>query len=106
LSNDELILATLKDIKREMGSQSVILNELDVAVRGSRDGNTPGVRAEISATKTEVDRAHDRLDTLETKEPTETTSRSRIAEYGTPAASGGGVAALLYVVLEFFRGGS
>jgi hypothetical protein len=99
MSNDELILATLKDIKREMGSQSVILNELDVAVRGSRDGKTPGVRAEISATQTEVDRAHGRIDTMEQRP-----DRSRLAEYGTPAATGTGAAGVLYVLLEWFRG--
>jgi hypothetical protein len=98
MSNEDLILSTLKDIKRELGAQSTQLDLMDEAIRGARDGSTPGMRSE-------VERAHTRLDIVDTKEPA---ARSRLAEYGTPAATGTGAAGILYVVLEWFKssGGS
>jgi hypothetical protein len=105
VSNEDLILSKLSNIERELGTQSRILTDLDVAVRGSTDGKVPGLRADNAATKAEVGRAHERIDAVEERDPTVAQQRGALHEYGTPAASGGGMAALVYIVLQWFGKG-
>jgi hypothetical protein len=94
MSNEDIILAALKDIKRELGTQSEQLTLMDESIRGSRDGKEPGLRQTVN-------RNTERLDTLETTQA----PRSALQEYGTPVASGTGAAAILYAIVEWFKHG-
>ncbi len=53
---EELVLEHLRDIKKELGSQSTQLNLMDDAIRGPRDASKPGLVQKTAVNSDRLDR--------------------------------------------------